>query len=104
VTYRSIAGQQLEKHVPDETDSWGARVESGSNTITVTLGVVGGEEKGSLKSETVKIWSRVPRDSDARKTALARASSIRYTKYRPVLSLERAPHKKQDRNLSNSNK
>jgi hypothetical protein len=30
------------------------RVEAGSNTSTVTLRVVGGEEKGSLKSETVK--------------------------------------------------
>jgi hypothetical protein len=30
------------------------RVEAGSNTPTVTLRVVGGEEKGSLKSETVK--------------------------------------------------
>jgi hypothetical protein len=30
------------------------RVEAGSNTSTVTLGVVGGDEKGSLKYETVK--------------------------------------------------
>jgi hypothetical protein len=30
------------------------RVEAGSNTFTVTLQVVGGDEKGSLKSETVK--------------------------------------------------
>jgi hypothetical protein len=30
------------------------RVEAGSNTATVTLRVVGGDEKGSLKSETVK--------------------------------------------------
>jgi hypothetical protein len=29
-------------------------VEAGSNTSTVTLQVVGGNEKGSLKSETVK--------------------------------------------------
>jgi hypothetical protein len=29
-------------------------VEAGSNTSTVTLRVVGGDEKGSLKSETVK--------------------------------------------------
>jgi hypothetical protein len=40
-------------------------VEAGSNTSTVTLRVVGGDEKGSLKSETVKygrksqgIWTR----------------------------------------------
>jgi hypothetical protein len=31
-----------------------ARVEAGSNTSTVTLRVVGGDEKGSLKTETVK--------------------------------------------------
>jgi hypothetical protein len=30
------------------------RVETGSNTSTVTLRVVGGDEKGSLKYETVK--------------------------------------------------
>jgi hypothetical protein len=30
------------------------RVEAGSNTSTVTLRVVGGDEKESLKSETVK--------------------------------------------------
>jgi hypothetical protein len=30
------------------------RVEAGSNTSTVTLRVVGGDEEGSLKSETVK--------------------------------------------------
>jgi hypothetical protein len=29
-------------------------VEAGSNTSTVTLRVVGGDEKGTLKSETVK--------------------------------------------------
>jgi hypothetical protein len=39
------------------------RVEAGSNTSTVTLRVVGGDEKGSLKSETVKYghesqWTR----------------------------------------------
>jgi hypothetical protein len=33
------------------------RVEAGSNTSTVSLRVVGGDEKGSLKSETVK-WGR----------------------------------------------
>jgi hypothetical protein len=36
------------------------RVEAGSNTFTVTLRVVGGDEKGSLKCETVK-YGRVPK-------------------------------------------
>jgi hypothetical protein len=33
------------------------RVEAGSNTFTVTLRVVGDDEKGSLKLETVKYGS-----------------------------------------------
>jgi hypothetical protein len=33
---------------------YATRVEAGSNTSTVTLRVVGGDEKGSLKYETVK--------------------------------------------------
>jgi hypothetical protein len=40
---------------------WITRVEAGSNTSTVTLRVVRGDEKGSLKSETVK-YGQVPRD------------------------------------------
>jgi hypothetical protein len=35
-------------------DSYDSRVETESNTPTVTLRVVGGDEKGSLESETVK--------------------------------------------------
>jgi hypothetical protein len=39
-------------------DNWSkndaSRVEAGSNISTVTLRVVGGDEKGSLESETVK--------------------------------------------------
>jgi hypothetical protein len=38
------------EHVIDSDE----REEAGSNTSTVTLRVVGGDEKGSLKSETVK--------------------------------------------------
>jgi hypothetical protein len=34
------------------------RVEAGSNTSTVTLRVLGGNEKESLKSETVKLVAR----------------------------------------------
>jgi hypothetical protein len=67
------------------------RVEVGSDTSTVTLRVVGGDEKGSLKSERVKYghecqgtWTR---------ERLRCRGPIAYTKYRPVLSSERAPHK-----------
>jgi hypothetical protein len=56
-------------------------VEAGSDTSTVTLRVVGGNEKRTLKSETVKYG----------RDALARAAA--YTKDRSVLSLERTPHK-----------
>jgi hypothetical protein len=43
-----IARQGVAKHVPL------SRVEVGSNTSTVALRVVGGDEKKSLESETVK--------------------------------------------------
>jgi hypothetical protein len=36
-------------------------VEAGSNTFTVILRVVGGDEKGSLKSETVKYTVMSPK-------------------------------------------
>jgi hypothetical protein len=41
------------KRRPDETKRY-SRVEAGSNTSTVTLRVLGGDEKGSIESETVK--------------------------------------------------
>jgi hypothetical protein len=66
-------------------------VEAGSNISTVTLRVVGGDEKGSLKTGS-KIWSRDPRDSDPRKTALAWASSIYKRQTRPLVR-EGAPQK-----------
>jgi hypothetical protein len=58
-------------------------VEAGSNTSTVTLRVVGGDEKGSLKSETVKYM--VQKDSDPRKTTLASASGIYKRQTRPLV-------------------
>jgi hypothetical protein len=67
------------------------RVEAGSNTSTVTLRVVGGDEKGSLKCETVKYgcesegtWTR---------EGLRWQRPAAYTKDRPNLSSEGAPHK-----------
>jgi hypothetical protein len=47
VSATTVAGKLFSKHSH-------SRVEAGSNTSTVTLRVVGGDEKGSLKSETVK--------------------------------------------------
>jgi hypothetical protein len=68
-----------------------AKTEAGSNTSTVTLRVVGGDEKGSLKSETVKYG----RESQGTRTRerLRWQGPAAYTKDRSVLSSERAPHK-----------
>jgi hypothetical protein len=69
----------------------GTRVEAVSNTFTVTLRVVGGDEKESLKSETVKDGH----ESQGIRTRerLGWRGPAPYTKDRPVLSSERAPHK-----------
>jgi hypothetical protein len=67
------------------------RVEAGSNTSTVTLRVVGGDEKGSLKTETVK-YGREIQGTRIRERLRWRGPAA-YTKARPVRSSERAPHK-----------
>jgi hypothetical protein len=64
-------------------------VEAGSNTSTVTLRVVGGDEKGSLKSETVK-YGYESKGTRTRERLRWRVPAA-YTKVRPVLSSERAP-------------
>jgi hypothetical protein len=61
-------------------------VEVGSNTSTVTLRVVRGDEKGSLKSETVKYGTQI-------QERLRWQEPEAYIKDRPVLSSERAHHK-----------
>jgi hypothetical protein len=70
-------------------------VEAGSNTSTVTLRVVGGDEKGSLKCETVKYV----RESQGTLTRdrLDWQGPVACTNDRPFLSSERAPHEKQYR-------
>jgi hypothetical protein len=67
------------------------RLKTGSNTSTVTLRVVGGEEKGSLESGTVKYGH----ESQGTRTRerLRWGGLATYTKDRPALSLERAPKK-----------
>jgi hypothetical protein len=67
------------------------RVEAGSSTSTVAQRVVGGDEKGSLKSETVK-YGRESQGTPTRK-GLRWQGPASYTKDRPVLSSERAPQK-----------
>jgi hypothetical protein len=66
-------------------------VEAGSNTSTVTLRVVGGDKKESLKSETVKYG----RESQGTRTRerLRWQGPAAYKKVRPDLSSEGAPHK-----------
>jgi hypothetical protein len=71
------------------------RVEAASNTSTVTLRVVGGDKKGSLKSETVK-YGRKSQGTRTEKTALARASGTYKRQTRPLVR-EGAPQN-QERN------
>jgi hypothetical protein len=66
------------------------RVEAGSNTSTVTLRVVGGDEKGSLRTETVK-YGRKSQGTRTRER-LRWQGPAAHTKDRPVLSSERATH------------
>jgi hypothetical protein len=79
-SYKTRACEQFRTHV-----------EVGSNTSTVTMRVVGGDEKGSLKTETVK-YGREIQGTRIRGRLLWRGPAA-YTKDRPVLSSERAPHK-----------
>jgi hypothetical protein len=65
-------------------------VEAGSNTSTVALRVVGDDKKESLKSEIVK-YGLETKGCRNQGGMHWRGPEI-YTKDRPVLSLERAPH------------
>jgi hypothetical protein len=64
-------------------------VEAGSNTSTVTLQVVGGDEKGSLESETVK-YGRESQGTRTRERLRSQGLAA-IVNDRPVLSSERAP-------------
>jgi hypothetical protein len=67
------------------------RVEAGSNTSTVTLRVVGGDEKGSLKSETVKYGLKS--QGTRTRERLRWQGPAAHKKDRPDLLSERVPHK-----------
>jgi hypothetical protein len=67
---------------PDELKD--THMEAGSNISTVTLRVVGGDEKGNLKNEIQGTRTR---------KRLSWQVPVAYTRDRPVLSSERAPHK-----------
>jgi hypothetical protein len=66
------------------------RLYNESVSHTVTLRVVGGNEMGSLKSETVK-YGRKSQGTRTRERLRWQGPAAR-TKERPVLSSERAPH------------
>jgi hypothetical protein len=67
-----------------------SRVEAGSNTSTVTLRVVGGDEKGILESERVN-YGHESHGSRTRNCLHWRGPGA-IINDRPVLSSERAPH------------
>jgi hypothetical protein len=71
-------------------------VEAGSNTSTVTLRIVGGDEKASLKSEAVKYGEESQGTRIRRKIALAKATSIYKRQTRPLV--REGSQQKQDRN------
>jgi hypothetical protein len=77
------------------------RVEAGSNTSTATLRVVGGDEKGSLKSDGVK-YGHESYGTRTRKLLRWRGPAAMVND-RPVLSSERAYPKSTNLQLSDSN-
>jgi hypothetical protein len=87
---RSVKRSYLEDIWGDPVSSQN-RVEVGSNTFIVTLRVVGGDEKGCLESETVK-YGLESQGTRTRKRLRCQEPAA-YTKDRPVLSSERAPHR-----------
>jgi hypothetical protein len=84
-------GFVLRSYIEEQSEDGDTRVEAGTNISTVTLRVVGGDEKGSLKSEIVKYGheSQVTRTLERLRW---RGTAV-YRKDRPVLSSERASHK-----------
>jgi hypothetical protein len=53
IPYGKTGFKERQTQIDTQTQE-STRVDAGSNTSTATLRVVGGDEKGSLKSETVK--------------------------------------------------
>jgi hypothetical protein len=78
-------------------NSFETRVEAGSNTSTVTLRVVGGDEKGSLKSETVKYGHGS--EMTLTRERLRWRGPAAYTRDTPAFSSEKAPQENQTINV-----
>jgi hypothetical protein len=87
---------------PFRWESSQTRVEAGSDTSTVTLLVVGGDEKGSLKSETVKYGLKS--QGTRTRERLRWQGPAAHTTDRPDLSSERALYKNKTVTVSISNK
>jgi hypothetical protein len=117
----SIAEQRLGTHVPAATDtlvksqgvtdwhtfSWQRIRQNDNQLFEVVISSRFSRSrrrrrKGKSQNWESKIWSQVPRDSDSRKTALARASNTYKTQTRPLVR-EGAPLE-QDRNCHTCNK
>jgi hypothetical protein len=86
-TGRLTVGRNIRLRLRQFSDS--PCVEAGSDTSTVTLLVIGGDEKVSLKSETVKYGH----ESQGTRTQerLCWQAPAAYKKDRPIVSSERAP-------------
>jgi hypothetical protein len=89
-TLLQITAAEIKFTLQPEEGSAVTRVEAGSNTSTVTLRVVGGDEKGSFKSEIIK-YGRKSQGTKTRER-LRWQGPAAHTKDRSVLSSERAPH------------
>jgi hypothetical protein len=73
-------------------------VKKESNASTVILRVVGGDEMGNLKPEAVKYGREYRGTWTRERLHWQEPAACTSTNDRPVLSSERVPHKKQDRN------
>jgi hypothetical protein len=80
----------LEHNIQTTYSGKKSRVEAGSNTSTFVLRVVGGDEKGSLESETLK-YGRVSHGTRTREW-LSWPGPAGIVNDRPALCSERAPH------------
>jgi hypothetical protein len=74
-----------------------SHVEAGSNTSTVALQIVGVDEKGSLKSETVKYDHESYRARTRKRLAWRGPAAI--VNDRPFFSSERSPHSNKPTNV-----
>jgi hypothetical protein len=95
LTYRPLLSDSFSGVIKNESSE--SRVEAGSNTSTAVLLVVGGDEKGSLQTETVK-YGHDSQGTLTRKLLRWRGPAA-IVNDRRVLSSERAPHMNKPANV-----